>query len=152
MAPITASAPKMTGGSIELREPSLPVKLLTAGSAACVADLFTYPLDTAKVRLQVKLKHMFDSRTKICIVVAPEYFNDFVYFEIARISMLRNFVYGHVETKQLVVGNHFVFLLCKSDWFRNLGKHFFFLLLFLRQSHIKFLGSSLRLVIGAFLR
>ncbi|XP_046464220.1 mitochondrial uncoupling protein 2-like [Daphnia pulex] len=54
MAPITASAPKMTGGSIELREPSLPVKLLTAGSAACVADLFTYPLDTAKVRLQIQ--------------------------------------------------------------------------------------------------
>lgn len=55
MAPITASAPKMTGGSIELREPSLPVKLLTAGSAACVADLITFPLDTAKVRLQVKI-------------------------------------------------------------------------------------------------
>lgn len=54
MAPITASAPKMTGGSIELREPSLPVKLLTAGSAACVADLITFPLDTAKVRLQIQ--------------------------------------------------------------------------------------------------
>lgn len=38
-----------------LKEPSLPVKLLTAGSAACVADLFTFPLDTAKVRLQVNL-------------------------------------------------------------------------------------------------
>ena len=48
MAPITASAPLVT-----TREPSLPVKLLTAGSAACVADLFTFPLDTAKVRLQV---------------------------------------------------------------------------------------------------
>lgn len=37
-----------------MKEPSLPVKLLTAGSAACVADLFTYPLDTAKVRLQIQ--------------------------------------------------------------------------------------------------
>lgn len=54
MAPITASAPKLTGASIELREPSLPVKLLTAGTAACVADLITFPLDTAKVRLQVR--------------------------------------------------------------------------------------------------
>lgn len=53
MAPITASAPKLTGATIELREPSLPVKLLTAGTAACVADLITFPLDTAKVRLQV---------------------------------------------------------------------------------------------------
>jgi len=48
MAPITASTPVAS-----VREPSLPVKLLTAGSAACVADLFTFPLDTAKVRLQV---------------------------------------------------------------------------------------------------
>ena len=34
--------------------PGLPVQLLTAGSAACVADLITFPLDTAKVRLQVQ--------------------------------------------------------------------------------------------------
>jgi len=37
-----------------VKEPSLPVKLLTAGTAACVADLITFPLDTAKVRLQVQ--------------------------------------------------------------------------------------------------
>jgi len=49
MAPITASTPVAS-----FREPSLPVKLLTAGSAACVADLFTFPLDTAKVRLQIQ--------------------------------------------------------------------------------------------------
>jgi len=41
----------MTG---PVREPVLAVKLLTAGSAACVADLITFPLDTAKVRLQVQ--------------------------------------------------------------------------------------------------
>ena len=56
MAPITASAPSVT-----VREPSLPVKLLTAGSAACVADLFTFPLDTAKVRLQVCIFVYFSS-------------------------------------------------------------------------------------------
>jgi len=32
---------------------SVPVQLLTAGTAACIADLVTFPLDTAKVRLQV---------------------------------------------------------------------------------------------------
>lgn len=31
----------------------LAVKLLTAGTAACIADLVTFPLDTAKVRMQV---------------------------------------------------------------------------------------------------
>lgn len=33
---------------------ALPIKLLSAGSAACIADLFTFPLDTAKVRLQIQ--------------------------------------------------------------------------------------------------
>ncbi|XP_071447232.1 dicarboxylate carrier UCP2-like [Hetaerina americana] len=32
----------------------LPVKLLTAGTAACIADFVTFPLDTAKVRLQIQ--------------------------------------------------------------------------------------------------
>lgn len=33
---------------------SVPVKLLTAGSAACFADFASFPLDTAKVRLQIQ--------------------------------------------------------------------------------------------------
>jgi organic hydroperoxide reductase OsmC/OhrA len=32
---------------------SVPIKLLSAGSAACFADFISFPLDTAKVRLQV---------------------------------------------------------------------------------------------------
>ena len=32
-------------------EPGLGVQLLTAGTAACIADLFTFPLDTVKVTL-----------------------------------------------------------------------------------------------------
>ncbi|XP_043280045.1 mitochondrial uncoupling protein 2-like [Venturia canescens] len=32
---------------------SLGMKLLTAGTAACIADLVTFPLDTAKVRMQI---------------------------------------------------------------------------------------------------
>ena len=38
---------------MSITTPGLGVQLLTAGSAACVADLITFPLDTAKVRLQV---------------------------------------------------------------------------------------------------
>ncbi|XP_053781725.1 putative mitochondrial transporter UCP3 [Desmodus rotundus] len=34
--------------------PTTAVKFLGAGSAACFADLLTYPLDTAKVRLQIQ--------------------------------------------------------------------------------------------------
>jgi hypothetical protein len=33
--------------------PSLGVKFVSAGVAACMADMATFPLDTAKVRLQV---------------------------------------------------------------------------------------------------
>lgn len=33
--------------------PTMAVKFLGAGTAACFADLLTFPLDTAKVRLQV---------------------------------------------------------------------------------------------------
>ncbi|XP_069059927.1 dicarboxylate carrier UCP2-like [Pleurodeles waltl] len=34
--------------------PTAAVKFAGAGTAACVADLFTFPLDTAKVRLQIQ--------------------------------------------------------------------------------------------------
>ena len=34
--------------------PGLGVQFLTAGTAACIAELFTFPLDMAKVRLQVQ--------------------------------------------------------------------------------------------------
>ncbi|KAL8191320.1 UNVERIFIED_CONTAM: Mitochondrial uncoupling protein 3 [Gekko kuhli] len=34
--------------------PSATVKFLSAGTAACIADLCTFPLDTAKVRLQIQ--------------------------------------------------------------------------------------------------
>lgn len=33
--------------------PTMTVKIFSAGVAACVADVITFPLDTAKVRLQV---------------------------------------------------------------------------------------------------
>ena len=34
---------------------TLGVKFLSAGTAACIADMVTFPLDTAKVRLQVSV-------------------------------------------------------------------------------------------------
>ncbi|XP_061637190.1 dicarboxylate carrier SLC25A8-like isoform X3 [Phyllopteryx taeniolatus] len=41
------------GGSADFN-PSVPVKIFSAGAAGCVADLVTFPLDTAKVRLQIQ--------------------------------------------------------------------------------------------------
>ncbi|XP_043855021.1 mitochondrial uncoupling protein 2-like [Dromiciops gliroides] len=34
--------------------PTATVKFLGAGTAACIADLITFPLDTAKVRVQIQ--------------------------------------------------------------------------------------------------
>ncbi|CAJ0950617.1 unnamed protein product [Ranitomeya imitator] len=34
--------------------PTATVKFIGAGTAACIAGLFTFPLDTAKVRLQIQ--------------------------------------------------------------------------------------------------
>jgi len=36
------------------KKPSLGIQLGTAGVAACIADMFTFPLDTTKVRLQIQ--------------------------------------------------------------------------------------------------
>lgn len=38
--------------------PTAAVKFIGAGTAACIADLVTFPLDTAKVRLQVRIYEM----------------------------------------------------------------------------------------------
>lgn len=42
------------GRAAELAPPSAAVKIFSAGTAGCVADLVTFPLDTAKVRLQIQ--------------------------------------------------------------------------------------------------
>ena len=41
-------------GASDNISPTIISKFLTAGTAACIADALTFPLDTAKVRLQVK--------------------------------------------------------------------------------------------------
>lgn len=45
----------MVGGASADLTPGAAVKIFSAGTAACVADLATFPLDTAKVRLQVRI-------------------------------------------------------------------------------------------------
>jgi len=47
-----ATVPK-AGGKGGEEPPSTGVRFISAGLAACTADLLTFPLDTAKVRLQV---------------------------------------------------------------------------------------------------
>ncbi|MEE6473249.1 hypothetical protein FKM82_009911 [Ascaphus truei] len=45
--------------------PTALVKFVGAGTAACVADLFTFPLDTAKVRLQIQGECLSEKSTKV---------------------------------------------------------------------------------------
>lgn len=49
-----SSTPVLPIARKQVSTPGLSVQLLTAGTAACIADLFTFPLDTTKVRLQVQ--------------------------------------------------------------------------------------------------
>ncbi|GAA6225788.1 mitochondrial uncoupling protein 2-like [Lates japonicus] len=44
----------MVGGGTADLAPTVAVKVFSAGTAGCVADLVTFPLDTAKVRLQIQ--------------------------------------------------------------------------------------------------
>lgn len=44
----------MAGASAAELAPTVAVKIFSAGAAGCVADLVTFPLDTAKVRLQIQ--------------------------------------------------------------------------------------------------
>ncbi|XP_028275228.1 mitochondrial uncoupling protein 2-like [Parambassis ranga] len=44
----------MGGGGTADVAPTVAVKVFSAGTAGCVADLVTFPLDTAKVRLQIQ--------------------------------------------------------------------------------------------------
>ncbi|XP_028320149.1 mitochondrial uncoupling protein 2-like [Gouania willdenowi] len=72
----------MTGASSTDLTPSVCVKVFSAGTAGCVADLVTFPLDTAKVRLQVQGESGLSSRSQgvkyrgvfgtICTIVKTE--------------------------------------------------------------------------------
>ncbi|XP_041851685.1 mitochondrial uncoupling protein 2-like isoform X2 [Melanotaenia boesemani] len=44
----------MVGGATSDLAPTAAVRVFSAGTAGCVADLVTFPLDTAKVRLQIQ--------------------------------------------------------------------------------------------------
>ncbi|KAF6106953.1 uncoupling protein 2 [Phyllostomus discolor] len=47
--------------------PTATVKFLGAGTAACIADLITFPLDTAKVRLQIQGEKQGAVRAATCV-------------------------------------------------------------------------------------
>lgn len=66
----------MVGLPAHRQEPTVGVKFISAGTAACIADIITFPLDVAKVRLQV------------CIVIKTDYFKMFLF--------LLNFVFSKV--------------------------------------------------------
>ena len=51
--PMVVQSKKMSSAAPPAGGLSLQHKLLCAGTAACIADMITFPLDTAKVRLQV---------------------------------------------------------------------------------------------------
>lgn len=53
--PLTAALGNMVGLKPSDVPPPLGVKMASAGLAACWADIVTFPLDTAKVRLQVSV-------------------------------------------------------------------------------------------------
>ena len=54
----------MTGGSNDPLK-STTAKMICAGAAGCTADLFTFPLDTVKVWLQVNwIIKLFSHRNK----------------------------------------------------------------------------------------
>ena len=50
----TVPSPVIKPSNVPRTGPGLSIQLLTAGTAACIADCITFPLDTVKVRLQVK--------------------------------------------------------------------------------------------------
>lgn len=47
--------------------PPLGVKMASAGAAACIADIVTFPLDTAKVRLQVSAQCCSNIASHYCL-------------------------------------------------------------------------------------
>lgn len=49
-----ASTSPLVVKTVNKSTPGLGIQLLTAGTAACIADIFTFPLDTVKVRLQIQ--------------------------------------------------------------------------------------------------
>lgn len=54
MDPLSSALIMVSGGRTADLAPTAAVKIFSAGTAGCVADLVTFPLDTAKVRLQIQ--------------------------------------------------------------------------------------------------
>lgn len=71
--------------------PSAAVKFVGAGTAACIADLFTFPLDTAKVRLQVRTVFLFLSALQIVVLLIH------IFGIIDLINMKKKSIRSHTE-------------------------------------------------------
>lgn len=65
-------APSDASTTAAFEKLSVPVKLLTAGTAACFADFASFPFDTCKVRLQVRIL-FYSSRNLIGRVTTGSY-------------------------------------------------------------------------------
>lgn len=52
--------------------PPLGVKMASAGAAACIADIVTFPLDTAKVRLQVSAQRRSNKHKWLELQLRPK--------------------------------------------------------------------------------
>lgn len=53
-------------------QPTMGVKIFSAGVSACLADIITFPLDTAKVRLQVEFSEVGEgSPSRVTAVAMP---------------------------------------------------------------------------------
>lgn len=75
------------------QEPTVGVKFISAGTAACIADIITFPLDVAKVRLQVSscfADILFICRYPVVYIVLYEILNcklmGFSYFLVYKLN------------------------------------------------------------------
>lgn len=62
--PLIPAVENMVGLKPSDVPPPLGVKMASAGAAACIADIVTFPLDTAKVRLQVPVQQHWQRNRK----------------------------------------------------------------------------------------
>lgn len=66
--------------------PPLGVKMASAGAAACIADIVTFPLDTAKVRLQVSVQWFWQTKCPVSHYMFSSYSPQWYYWYLIDIT------------------------------------------------------------------